>query len=73
MDLPVRHHDLPAGVFPFTVEAYHPETEKVVWSHRVEGPGQIYIPNLKRQFGHPVAIRLIYADGTVDDMPAPSS
>jgi hypothetical protein len=73
MDLPVRQHDLPASVFPFTIEAYHPETKKVVWSHRAEGPGQIYIPALKRQLGHPAAIRIIYADGRVEEKSAPSA
>jgi len=59
--------DFPAHLFPITVEAFHPLTRCVVWSLIVEKPDdavKIYIPPLRKQLGHPVAMRWTFADGS---------
>lgn len=43
-DLPVAFHDLPAELFPFTVEYLDADSKQVVESTTVEGPGAIQIP-----------------------------
>ncbi len=53
--------------FPMTIEALHIETGAVVWSLTIPTPENatlIGIPPLREQLGHPVAIRVRYADGT---------
>jgi len=55
--------------YPLLIEALHPDTRQVVWSLKVEQPAngdtRIYIPPLARRFGHPVKIRITFADGEV--------
>lgn len=65
MTLPTARHDLPASMYPFTIEALNAETAEVVWKHVVTGPGSVYVPPLARDFGHPIAIRVTWADGNV--------
>lgn len=67
--LPRKEFDLPLEAYPLTLEAYHPETRKVVWSRVIDAPlsgqrAEIFIPPLRKQLGHPVAMRVIFADGT---------
>lgn len=68
-----RRHDLPREKFPFVIEAYHPTTKAIVWTATVQAPTDkttsIYIPPLKERFGHPVGIRISFADGTIEDRP----
>jgi hypothetical protein len=56
-------------MFPILVEALHPETGAVVWSLTVEEPVNgaqaIRIPPLAWMFGHPVEMRITFADGAV--------
>jgi hypothetical protein len=71
---PPPRFDLPPGAFPVTIEALHPETRAVVWSARVERPEEtflLYIPPLKLIHGHPVVIRMRFADGSVSEQAAP--
>lgn len=59
-------YNFPREAFPITIEALHPDTKQVVWSTVVEMPEDaqpICIPPLKRQLGHPVEIRVTFADG----------
>lgn len=64
-------HALPLECFPFTIEAINSRTGKVVWSATFDGPSMVYIPPLKHQFGVPIAIRLLWPDGTVTTQAAP--
>lgn len=64
-----RRHDLPLSAYPIKIEALHPKTKAVVWSHTVEAPDNlvaVYIPPLRKQLGHPVDFKVTYADGTVE-------
>jgi hypothetical protein len=66
----MKRHDLPAEYFPFTIEAINPATGQVVWFRRVDKPDgvlKLEIPPLARQLGHPVSIRLVFADGSVEE------
>lgn len=72
MRLPVASHDLPASYYPFTIQAYHPETQRIVWERYVEmpPPGQkmvLHIPPLRKLYGHPVGIRVLFANGEVKE------
>jgi hypothetical protein len=61
-------YDLPRALYPFTLEALHPDTGAVVWSttvHAPRGVAAIYIPPLKDQLGHEVMMRATFGDGTV--------
>lgn len=67
---PLKLYLLPEDHYPFLIEAIHPETGEVVWELKVERPSiaeqvsGLYIPPLVRRFGHPVNIRIKYANGT---------
>lgn len=68
---PIARHDLPASMYPFTIEALSLAGE-VVWSKTVERPAgevAIEIPGLKQQLGFPVSIRCRFADGSVREYP----
>lgn len=75
MNLPpnlIIRRELPESRFPFLLEALHPETREVVWSSKIEKPPAgkqmlVSIPALRKQLGHPVAIRVTYPDGTTDE------
>jgi hypothetical protein len=67
--LPIARLPDPPSGYPVRIEALIGET--VVWSHVQTGPGAMYVPPLARQFGAPVAIRCIFADGTTTFIPAP--
>jgi hypothetical protein len=66
----IVRQDFKPEEFPLTLEALHPRTRAVVWSTTVEKPanGQLwsdYVPPLKEQLGHEVAMRLRLATGRV--------
>ena len=69
----VNRREVPREKFPFVIEALHPKTRAVVWSVTVEMPKSrhtgrlVEIPPLRQQLGHPVAMRIRYADGEVDE------
>jgi len=64
---------LPAEMYPFLIEALHPETRKVVWSMCVAAPADpagfqaVTIPPLSKTYGHPVLMRITWPDGTVSE------
>lgn len=65
---PVVSYDLTPSMFPFVIEAYNPDGGEIVWTKTVEQPapgerGGIWIPPLRKQLGHPVCIRITFADG----------
>ena len=67
-------YDLPPDWFPVTVEFYHWRTREVVHSVRVEAPeagnrNAVRIPPLAFQLGHPVGVRVTYANGVSYDTP----
>jgi len=55
--------------FPLVIEGLHPDTRVVVWSLTIEAPVNadmpIYIPPLAHRFGHPITIRMTWANGRV--------
>lgn len=61
---------LPATAYPFRLQALHPETGEVIWQSMVERPPGgvlkcLSIPPLANQLGHPVVMRILWADGTI--------
>jgi hypothetical protein len=65
-------YDLPLRMYPFRIEALHPDTRMVLWTRTVQAPmggkrDTIHIPALRERFGHPVQIRMVFADGTVEE------
>ncbi len=71
MPAPVRFN-FRAEQYPITIEALHPDTRAVVWTTTIEKPDStalVAIPPLRRQLGHPVTIRMRFADGTVTETP----
>jgi hypothetical protein len=65
---------LPPSAFPIILEAYHPETGKIVWSTTIERPNpgaiaSIRVPALVLTLGHPVSVRARFADGTIKEQP----
>ncbi len=72
--IPAKICDLPREKYPFKIEYLHPETREVVDSVTVEAPAPgtrnaLYIPPLAKMLGHPVAVRITFADGQVQEMP----
>jgi hypothetical protein len=68
----VASHDLPPEKFPIVIEALDVVTRAVVWSATIEQPPHgekavVAIPSLSQRFGHPVAIRLTFGDGEVEE------
>jgi len=69
----VRHAGLlPRSKYPLTIDFLHPVTRAIVHSIRVEAPADgtlepVYIPPVALQVGHPVRVRVTFADGTVED------
>ena len=61
--------------FPLVIEGLHPDTRAVVWSLTIEAPVNadvpIYIPPLARRLGHPITIRMTWANGEVKEMEPP--
>jgi len=60
----------PLDAYPIVIEALHPKTRVVVWSLTIPAPvgdEAVYIPPLARRFGHPVAIRMTWANGEVQE------
>jgi len=58
----------PHDAYPLVIEALHPDTRAVVWTKTVAAPedvAAIYIPPLARMLGHPVTIRMTWANGDV--------
>jgi len=64
----VARHNFPPELFPITVEALHPDTRAVVWTATLHRAGALEIPPLKMQLGHPVAIRMTFGDGSVNEL-----
>lgn len=62
---------LPRHCFPIVVQALD-KRGKVVWERTVEGPGPLYVPFLAGKHG-PIAMRVHFADGTMEEAPAPTS
>jgi hypothetical protein len=67
---PLAIADLPREKYPFVLECLHWQTHVVVWSVTVEAPpvGErviLRIPPLAKQLGHPVTVRITFADGSV--------
>jgi hypothetical protein len=76
MKQPIAFADLPEKLYPFTLEALHPETQEIVWSVVVEKPEPgcrtpVFIPPLRAQLGHAVTMRARFADGSVEQTEAP--
>ncbi len=74
--IPAAICDLPRKKYPFKVEYLHPHTQEVVDSTTVEAPAPgtrnaLYIPPLAKILGHPVDVRITFADGQVVEMPPP--
>ncbi len=72
--IPAAVCDLPRGKYPFRVEYLHPETREVVDAVTVEAPepgtwGALRIPPLAKMLGHPVAVRITFGDGEVQEVP----
>ena len=70
----MQRFDFRPELFPITIEALHVETRAVVWSETIERPEEaalVYIPPLASVLGHPVAMRLRFGDGTVDEEKEP--
>ena len=67
--LPEARFDLELEMYPLTIEALHHKTGIVVWSQSVEAKPpasqRIHVPALRKQLGHPVRIRVTFADGSV--------
>lgn len=66
-ELPRSYHNLEAKDFPFLVEA-RTAIGVVVWSKQIDGPGEIFVPPLRRKHG-PVWIRVTFPDGRVEESP----
>lgn len=73
----VTKFQLPDGAYPITIEALHPKTRSVVWSKKVEAthagknPDPVYMPLLRKRLGHPIAMRIRFADGSVKESAPP--
>lgn len=67
MSLRTAFHDLPASAFPFVMEILDAATREVVWTAEVKGPGALRIPGTDETGGGPKAVRLTFADGTVQE------
>jgi hypothetical protein len=70
----MQRFDFKPSQFPITLEALHPRTRAVVWSRTIERPDEaalVYIPPLREQLGHAVAMRIRFGDGTVDEESVP--
>lgn len=52
-------HDLSADSFPFVISYIDPETDEVIDTLTVEGPGTVHIPG--REF--PVDVKVEFANG----------
>lgn len=59
---PMAFHDLPASMFPFTIE-YLNAKGVVLRTETVEGPGVMEVPGLAQFYG-PITIRVTHANGT---------
>ena len=69
--LPTAHLNLTPQSFPVVIEALHPVTRKVVWTTTLDKPNdgafvRVYVPPLAKRLGHPVAVRVRFADGRED-------
>ena len=65
---------LPREKFPLVIEFLHHETEEVVYRFEVREPDAfqtVPIPALRAELGHPVAVRITFADGEVQNVEAP--
>lgn len=76
MTTPTKVIDFPPEKFPITIETFHPITGEVVWTVTIEQPPKgkrvvIEVPPLKNLLGHPVSVRVKFADGTEDVIAAP--
>jgi hypothetical protein len=64
-----RFYRIPRHLVPFTIEALHPTTRAAVWSRTVQcAEGRVeelHVPAIAKQVGHPVVMRITYADVTV--------
>jgi hypothetical protein len=66
----MKRFDFRPELFPITLEALHVNTRAVVWSQTIERPEDaalVYIPPLRIQLGHPVAMRIRFGDGSVEE------
>lgn len=53
-------HDLPAEDFPFTIEFMRADTNEVVHTIRVEGPGVVSVPALAKRLGVEIKVRTVH-------------
>lgn len=72
MPLPTAVHDIPAHLYPVTLEAFNPATGAVVWRATMQKPrpgtrSTLRIPALKKELGFAVGMRVRYGDGSVKE------
>lgn len=61
--LPIAYHELPAGMFPLTVEIFDEVTGELVYNITVDGPGLLQIPG-KEPEDNPRLVAMTYGGFT---------
>ena len=67
-DLPVAFRDLPADLFPLTMQLLDAETREVRWEQVIRGPGPLRIPSRAEiNSGRVLIARITFADGSREE------